>query len=118
MLNARRERECVLHRTASNDLKLNDALKRFLEGIRDEQVGVYKKMVLSMDQTLGLKHLMRISSQLLDMKKCDEYLRLARMCEGFGATPEERDKAMRKFLDAGRDKDNDLKFLRRIAGHD
>jgi len=105
LLNIRRE---LRHREFERKLLSADAYKDFLRAILGEQKEVLRAARLEADQTLALRHCLRVSSLLDDRKEFAALLNEARKCKGFGQVPEDRDRALARFMGAEHDEDGDF----------
>ena len=79
-----------------------------LKGILAEQRDVLGTVKLDGDRVLALKHCLRITSLMDDRRGFAFYLCEARKCKGFGATPEDRDRALARYMSADHDEDGDF----------
>ncbi len=109
LLNIRREAH---FQQRNRKLISDDAYRDSLKNILAEQKDVLGKAKLDGDRTLALKHCMRITSLLDDRRGFAYFLTEGRKCKGFGSIPEERDRALARFMSAEHDEDGDFENAR------
>lgn len=105
LLNIRRE---IRFQECERKLVSREVYVEFLRTILTEQKEVLRDARLEGDQTLALRHCLRVSSLLDDRKAFAAFLIDARKCKGFGASPEDRDRALGRFMSAEHDADEDF----------
>lgn len=105
LLNIRRE---VRWQELQRKLISPEAWREYLRATLAEQQEVLRGARLEADQTLALRHCLRMSSLLDDRKAFAGFLTEARKCKGFGAIPEDRDRALARFMGAEHDEDGDF----------
>ncbi|MFN0314067.1 MAG: hypothetical protein ACKVQA_03385 [Burkholderiales bacterium] len=105
LLNIRRE---VHFGERSRKLMSEEAYQDCLKKILTEQKSVLEKTKLDGDRTLALKHCMRMTSLMDDRRGFTHFLTEARKCKGLGAAPEDRDRALARFMSPEHDEDGDF----------
>jgi len=85
-----------------------EAYEDFLKSILVKQREVLGEAKLESDRTLALRHCLRLTSLLDDRREFAYFLCEARKCTGFGAAPEERDRALVRFMSPEHDEDRDF----------
>lgn len=109
LLNIRRE---VRFHERNRQLISEDAYREELKLILCEQRDLLGKTRLDGDRTLALKHCLRITSLLDDRRQFSYFLCEARKCKGFGVIPEDRDRALARYMSAEHDEDGDFQNAR------
>ncbi|MBM3395379.1 MAG: hypothetical protein FJY37_12235 [Betaproteobacteria bacterium] len=105
LLNIRRE---VRYQEFTRKLISPEIYRDFLRTVLAEQKDVLRDARLEGDVTLALRHCLRASSLLDDRKTFTQFLTEARKCKGFGQIPEDRDRALARFMSADHDTDGDF----------
>lgn len=105
LLNIRRE---IRFQEQQRKLISAEVYREFLRGILAEQKEVLRDARQEADQTLALRHCLRVSSLLDERKAFAAFLIEARKCKGFGQSPEDRDRALARFMAAEHDEDGDF----------
>lgn len=105
LLNIRRE---IRHQEYERKLVSAEAQREFLRAILTEQKEVWRAARLDGDQSLALRHCLRVASLLDDRREFAALLTEARKCKGFGQVPEDRDRALARFMSAEHDEDGDF----------
>ncbi len=89
-----------------------EAYRGYLKAILAKQREVLGQAQLESDRTLALKHCLRLTSLLDDRREFSYFLCEARKCKGFGPSPEDRDRALVRFMNAEHDEDRDFENAR------
>ena len=105
LLNIRRE---IRFQERNRKLISEPTYLECLKTLLAEQRDVLGTVKSDGDRTLALKHCLRITSLLDDRRGFAYYLCEARKCKGFGPTPEERDRALARYMSADHDQDGDF----------
>lgn len=105
LLNIRRE---IRHQEYERKLMSAEAYREFLRAILSEQKEVWRAARLEGDQCLALRHCLRVASLLDERREFAALLTEARKCKGFGQGPEDRDRALARFMSAEHDEDGDF----------